>query len=428
MPRLARRYGGGYSKARMTGKTDISKDLAFLSGRRSEMTERLRAWCRINTGSANLEGLAAMNAALAEAFAVLGADVSAMPSRPQSLVTAKGDVVERRLGDCLRIVKRPQAPVRVLLAGHMDTVFAADHPFQSDQLIDADTMNAPGGADMKGGILIMLYALMAVERSRFAERVGYEIIINADEEIGSPGSAAILHEAAMRAQFACVYEPAMADGTLAGARKGSGNFSAVFSGKAAHAGRDHAAGRNAVIAAAKFATAVDALSGVREGVTVNVAKIDGGGPNNVVPDNAVVRFNARVEKAGDADWCMGEFRNLLAAVNAREGYSAHLHGSFGRPPKPMTPELEAFFRALKDCGVELGLDIGWKATGGVCDGNNIAAAGIPVIDTLGARGGDIHSSNEFVKLDSLEERAKLSALLLLRIAAGDIPNPGKKLQ
>jgi glutamate carboxypeptidase len=115
-------------------------------------------------------------------------------------------------------------------------------------------------------------------------------------------------------------------------------------------------------------------------------------------------------------------------VNAREGYRAHLHGDFGRPPKPMTPELEAFFRALKDCGVELGLDIGWKATGGVCDGNNIAAAGIPVIDTLGARGGDIHSSNEFVKLDSLEERARLSALLLLRVAAGDIPNPGARLQ
>ena len=412
----------------MTGKTDISKDLAFLGGKRPEMTARLRDWCRINTGSANLEGLAAMHGVLAEAFAALGADVETVSSRPQSLVTAKGEIVERQLGDCLRIVKRPQAPVRVLLAGHMDTVFAADHPFQSDKMIDADTMNAPGGADMKGGILVMLYALMAVERSRFAERIGYEIILNADEEIGSPGSAAILHEAATRAQFACVYEPAMPDGKLAGARKGSGNFSAVFTGKAAHAGRDHAAGRNAVIAAARFAAAIDAMSGRRDGLTVNVARIDGGGPNNVVPDNAVVRFNVRVEKAGDADWFMGESAGLLDAVNAREGFGAHLHGSFGRPPKPMTPELDAFFRALKDCGVELGLDIGWKATGGVCDGNNIAAAGIPVIDTLGARGGDIHSSNEFVKLDSLEERAKLSALLLLRVAAGDIPNPGKKLQ
>lgn len=412
----------------MTGKTDISRDLAFLDGKRREMTVRLREWCRINTGSANLEGLAAMHGALADAFAALGAEIETVPSQAQALVTAKGEVVERQLGDCLRIVKRPQAPVRVLLVGHMDTVFAADHPFQSDRLIDGNTLNAPGGADMKGGILVMLYALMAVERSRFAERIGYEVILNADEEIGSPGSAGLLHEAAQRAQFACVYEPAMADGTLAGARKGSGNFSAIFMGRAAHAGRDHASGRNAVVAAAHFMTAIDALSGKREGLTVNVAKLDGGGPNNVVPDNAVARFNVRVEKAEDADWFMNEARSLIAAVNAREGFGAQLHGSFARPPKPMTPELEAFFRALKECGVELGLDIGWKATGGVCDGNNIAAAGVPVIDTLGARGGDIHSINEFVKLDSLEERAKLSALLLLRVAAGDIPNPGAKLQ
>lgn len=412
----------------MAGKTDISRDLAFLSGKRKEMADRLRAWCAINTGSANLEGLAAMHGMLAEAFSSLGAEVETVPSAPQSLVTAAGETVQRQLGDCLRIVKRPQAPVRVLLTGHMDTVFAADHAFQADRMIDADTMNAPGGADMKGGILVMLYALTAVERSRFADRIGYEVIINADEEIGSPGSAAILAEAARRAQFACVYEPAMADGTLAGARKGSGNFSAVFSGRAAHAGRDHASGRNAVVAAAQFMTAIDSLSAKRAGLTVNVAKMDGGGPNNVVPDKAVVRFNARVEKAEDADWFMSEAKKLIAAANAREGFGAHLHGSFARPPKPMTPQLEAFFKALRDCGVELGLDIGWKATGGVCDGNNIAAAGIPVIDTLGARGGDIHSSSEFVKLDSLEERAKLSALLLLRVAAGDIPNPGAKLQ
>ncbi len=412
----------------MAGKTDISKDLAFLDGKRGEMSARLREWCAINTGTANLEGLAVMHGVLADAFGALGAEIETAPSSPQSLIMANGEIVARQLGDCLRIVKRPQAPVRVLLAGHMDTVFPADHAFQTGRMIDSDTMNAPGGADMKGGILVMLYALMAVERSALADRIGFEIILNADEEIGSPGSAELLHEAAKRAQFAMVYEPAMADGTLAGARKGSGNFSAVFSGRAAHAGRDHASGRNAVVAAARFMADLDDLSGKRDGLTVNVAKLDGGGPNNVVPDKAVARFNVRVETADDADWFLDEARKLIAAVNAREGHGAHLHGSFGRPPKPMTPALEAFFRALKDCGVELGLDIGWKATGGVCDGNNIAAAGVPVIDTLGARGGDIHSANEFVKLDSLEERAKLSALLLLRVAAGDIPNPGAKLQ
>jgi glutamate carboxypeptidase len=410
----------------MATKTDLSAELGFLDGKRAEMSRRLAEWCAINTFSYNLDGLKEMRAALLEGFAPLGGEAEIVPADRQSAVTAKGEVAEREISASLRIMKRPQAPVRVLLAGHMDTVFPADHAFQSGRLLDADTYNAPGAADMKGGLLVMLYALQAVERSRFAEKIGFEVIINADEEIGSPGSARLLAEAAGRAQFACVYEPALADGTLAGARKGSGNFSAVFRGRSAHAGRDPHLGRNAVVAASEFVTRVSALAGRREGLAVNVAKMEGGGPNNVVPDLAVVRFNARPDRAEDARWFEDETRAILLEIGAREGFSACLHGGFNRPPKPMTPELDAFFRALRELGAELGLNVSWKATGGVCDGNNIAAAGLPVVDTLGARGANIHSADEIVKLDSLEERAKLSALLLMRVAAGDIANPGLK--
>jgi glutamate carboxypeptidase len=410
----------------MTLKANPLAALGYLDGRRSEMTERLLAWCAINSGSHNLEGLSRLRAEIAAAFAELGAEVDTVPARPQTLVAADGTTSARAIGDCLRIVRRPQAPVRVLLAGHMDTVFPADHAFQSCRFIDADTLNGPGAADMKGGILAMLYALKTIEASPLAERIGYEVILNADEEIGSPGSAALLADAASRAQFACVYEPALADGTLAGARKGSGNFSLAIKGRSAHAGRNPEQGRNAVIAAAKIAAALDALNGAKPGLTVNVAKLDGGSPNNVVPENAVLRFNARVDRAEDADWFMARAEGLVAETNAAEGYHAHLHGGFARPPKPMTPQIEAFFSAVKAIGAELGLSIRWQATGGVCDGNNIAACGVPVVDTLGVRGGNIHSADEFVKLDSLEERARLSALLLLRVAAGDIPNPGLK--
>lgn len=410
----------------MAGHKDPLAALGYLDGRRAEMTERLLAWCAINSGSQNLEGLARLRGDIASAFQELGAEIEVVPARPQMLVAADGAVSQRALGDCLRIVRRPQAPVRVLLAGHMDTVFSADHTFQACRMIDADTLNGPGAADMKGGILAMLYALKAVEASPLAERIGYEVILNADEEIGSPGSSGLLADAAGRAQFACVFEPALADGTLAGARKGSGNFSLAVKGKSAHAGRNPGDGRNAIVATAKIAAALDALNGARPGLTVNVAKIDGGSPNNVVPENAVLRFNARVDLAEDADWFMARAGALVAEINAADGYQAHLHGGFARPPKPMTPQIEAFFLAVRAIGAELGLSIRWQATGGVCDGNNIAACGVPVVDTLGVRGGNIHSADEFVKLDSLEERAKLSALLLLRVAAGDIPNPGAK--
>lgn len=409
----------------MTAPYNYKADLAYLDDARTPMTAILRDWCAINSGSSNLDGLKAMHGALAEAFSELGAEVETVPSHPHPIVTREGETVEQPVGDMLRLVKRPQAPVRVLLTGHMDTVFGADHPFQSEKFLDDDTLNAPGAADMKGGLLVMLNALKAIENSSLADRIGYEVLINADEEIGSIGSAHMLTEAAKRAQFACVYEPALADGTLAGARKGSGNFAAVIRGKSAHAGREHHLGKNAIAAAADFISGIDKLSGQREGLTVNVARLDGGGPNNVVPDLAVVRFNVRLEQPEDSDWLLQKANALIAEIDARDGYSAKLEGGFTRPPKPMTPQLNAFFLALRAAGEDLGINIDWKPTGGCCDGNNIAAAGIPVIDTLGVRGANIHSAQEICKLDSLVERAKLSALLLLKIAAGEIPNPGE---
>jgi glutamate carboxypeptidase len=408
----------------MTDNHNFSSSLAYLDDKRPEMTERLRDWCAVNSGSGNLAGLKVMHARLAEAFGELGVEIETVSSAPHEIVTADGEKQEKQIGDMLRLVKRPHAPVRVLLAGHMDTVFAADHPFQGEVFLDDDTLNAPGAADMKGGLLVMLYALKAIEQSALADRIGFEVLINADEEIGSHGSAHMLTEAAKRAQFACVYEPALADGTLAGARKGSGNFAAIFNGKSAHAGREHHLGRNALVAAAEFITAIDKLTGARDGLTVNVGRVDGGGPVNVVPDLAVVRFNVRLEQPEDARWFADQISSIITAIDAREGYGAELTGGFTRPPKPMTPPLLAFFNALKLAGEELGLVIDWKPTGGCCDGNNIAAAGIPVIDTLGVRGANIHSAQEYAKLDSLVERAKLSALLLLKIASGDIPNPG----
>ena len=96
----------------------------------------------------------------------------------------------------------------------------------------------------------------------------------------------------------------------------------------------------------------------------------------------------------------------------------HVHGGFARPPKPLDPKAEALFNLVKRCGADLGQDISWRATGGVCDGNNIAACGVPVVDTMGVRGGAIHSSDEYLIVESLAERAQLSALTILRLASG----------
>ena len=279
-------------------------------------------------------------------------------------------------------------------------------------------MNGPGVADMKGGIAVMLAALEAIERSGAASSIGYEVVINSDEEVGSPGSAPLLAQAALGKRAAFTYEPsALPDGTLAGARPGSGNFSIRIEGKSAHAGRNPEDGRNAIVAAADLTLRLAKARGPR--LTVNPARIEGGSPNNVVPDLAVLRVNMRPFTPEDEQRAQAQLDAAVAMVSAEHGVRIHVHGGFGRPPKPLDAKAEKLFELVKNCGADLGQKIGWQPTGGVCDGNNIAACGVPVVDTMGVRGGAIHSADEYLIVDSLTERAQLSALAILRLGSGE---------
>ena len=244
-------------------------------------------------------------------------------------------------------------------------------------------------------------------------------MINSDEEVGSPGSAALIAEAARGKKAALTYEPsALPDGTLAGARPGSGNFSIFFGGRSAHAGRNPEEGRNALLAAADLALRLAALR--KAGLKVNPAKIDGGGPNNVVPDKAVLRVNLRPQTPAGPGAGAGGARRGGRGGRRRSTMSAiHVHGGFARAPKPIDPQAQKLFELVRRSGADLGQDISWRDTGGVCDGNNIAACGVPVVDTMGARGGAIHSDQEYLIVESLVERAQLSALTILRLAQGE---------
>jgi glutamate carboxypeptidase len=300
----------------------------------------------------------------------------------------------------------------------MDTVYGADHPFQRLEWLGAKVLRGPGVADMKGGLAILLAALRAVETSATAARFGYEVVINSDEEVGSPGSAPLLSQAARGKNAALTYEPsALPDGTLAGARPGSGNFSLQVKGRSAHAGRDPENGRNALVAAADLALRLSRAR--RPGLSVNPAKIDGGGPNNVVPDHAILRVNIRPRTPEDQAEAQALLDAAIAAVASEHDVQINAHGGWGRPPKPLDARAEALFGLVKRCGADLGQPIAWRDTGGVCDGNNIAACGVPVVDTMGARGGAIHSPDEYLIVESLAERAQLSALTIVRLASGE---------
>ena len=375
----------------------------------------VEAWAAINSGSRNLVGLGDVAALVSDTLAGLPGDVNFHEPDPVEAVDASGRTYAIEHGRNLHLVVRPEAPVQLLLTGHMDTVFGVDHAFQSLTWLEDGVLGGPGVADMKGGIAVMLAALGAFEDSPLAARLGYEVVLNSDEEVGSPGSAALIANAARGKRAALTYEPAaLPDGTLAGARPGSGNFSFVIAGRSAHAGRNPDEGRNAVIAAADLALRLAAGKGPR--LSVNVAKVDGGGPNNVVPDSAVLRVNLRPASLEDQVRAQALIDAAVKQVSAEHEVVIHAHGSFARPPKPMTPEAEQLFGLVKQAGADLGQPISWKPTGGVCDGTNIAACGVPVIDTMGVRGGKIHSMEEYLIVESLAERAALSALTLLRLA------------
>lgn len=383
------------------------------------MLEQVQAWSAINTGTANLEGLARQAELLAEAFAALPGEVELIDPAPVTAIDAAGREYEKPHGRHLVLRVRPRANRRILLTGHMDTVFAADHPFQDQKWLDGETLNGPGVADMKGGIAVMLHALRAAEESGALQGLGYDVLINSDEETGSLASAGLIAKLAQGKLAALTYEPAaLPDGTLAHARGGTGNYSITIAGKSAHAGRNPHEGRNAIVAAADLILRLKQLES--GDCTVNPARLEGGAANNVVPDHAVLRFNIRPKSNEAMESFERALGDLLDSVARAHEVAIHRHGGVTRPPKPVDARAQTLFDLVKACGAELGQAIRWQSTGGVCDGNNIAACGVPVVDTMGVRGGAIHSPQEFLIVPSLAERAALSALVITRLANGEL--------
>jgi glutamate carboxypeptidase len=381
------------------------------------MLDQVLAWAAINSGSRNLGGLERMADLLVEAFAALPGLLRLENPAPVQAVDTAGRAVALEHGRHLHLTVRPTAPVQLLLTGHMDTVFALDHTFQHTRWLDDGALNGPGVADMKGGLAVMLAALKSIEASPAGDRIGYEVVINSDEEVGSLSSAELLARTAQGKRAALTYEPAaLPDGTLAGARPGSGNFAFVVRGRSAHAGRNPEEGRNALTAAADLALRLEALK--RDGLSVNPSRIEGGSPSNVVPDIAILRVNLRPRTPEIEAEAKQAIAGAIAAVAAERDVTVEAEGGFGRPPKPLTREAEVLFKLVRQAGADLGQQIGWQPSGGVCDGNNIAACGVPVVDTMGVRGGKIHSADEYLIADSMAERAALSALTILRLAEG----------
>lgn len=370
-----------------------------------KMIDRIIAWSSIPSGSNFPDGLEIMKKTLIEAFSSLQAKLEEIP-------------LENNSGYALLFTKRPQAPVTILLGGHYDTVYG--NKIVSPHWTDNKILTGSGVADMKGGLALMLSALEIFESSPHADRLGWQILINPDEETGSSGSAPLWEELAQMHRYGLLFEPSYPDGAWVDERKGSINLRIYVQGRPAHAGRDFSQGRSAIVAIAHLITEIENLNSLFEGISVNVGTLEGGSAINIVADKAGCSVNIRSYEQIHIELATAKIQEMVAKASQKEGIHVKMDIGSERPVKRMDAALEKLYALLKICAEELNLVYQTRASGGCCDGNNLAAAGLPVIDTLGVVGGKIHTPEEYLDVSSLVSRLQCALLLMLKISENDI--------
>lgn len=399
---------------------DDPATIDWIETQKEIMLARVIDWAEINSHSLNLNGLEVMYASLERDFSILQCQTKKIPLSPMTTISPQGQPTSLSLGSCLLLTKRPEAQIQLFFGGHMDTVYPVDSAFQNTEMIDANTLRGPGVTDMKGGLAVMLTALEAFEKSPHAEKVGYRILINSEEEIGSPGSTPYFEEMAEGCQAAFLFEPAFPDRTLASARKGSANYTILVNGQSAHAGRDFFSGKSAVATLSELLVDIHLLNHPEKETTLNLGYVYGGGPVNIVPDLAICRLNVRTATEEDMTTTERQLDDMIQTLARKHSVKCRLVCESKRPPKLFDEKTEKLFKGLKTCAQELGQTLKWHPTGGACDGNTIATMGIPTIDTCGVVGGHIHTPDEFLTVDSLVEKSKWVAHALTKIAKGQL--------
>jgi glutamate carboxypeptidase len=401
----------------------IPPSIAALPARTAELGALLERWANINSGSGHAAGLARMADTLRADFS------HAFPAATIEEINTDAPGFNPSGSRALRIRLRPAAPTQIFLCGHYDTVYEADDAFQVCRWLDATTLNGPGVADMKGGLVTILAALQAFEATPHAASVGWEVLLTPDEETGSHGTAHLFRGAARDHQFGFVFEPGRPNGNIIHSRKGTGGLVATCHGRAAHAAKVPNDGRSAILALAEFLLDAAKIPSEMPDVMVNVGNIRGGtAATNVVPHFAESEIDIRITKIADSEPLLARFQALADRINTRDGIKLTLKGGFNRPPKECLPAEEAVFpewqRAARDVGVP---EFTWVHGGGGSDGNFLTAGGLPNLDGIGPIGDNLHSDREFCRVETIAPRAQIVALFLHRVAAGEIKLGAPKL-
>ena len=326
------------------------------------------------------------------------------------------DVVERRLGRHAELIDSDAGPhvhtrfgpsSKVLIVGHHDTVFPLGALVARPFSVNNGKATGPGVFDMKAGIVLAIHALSLLD-----DLDGVELLITADEEVGSKASRALIEERALVCGAVLVMEPSADGGALKIARKGTGTFEVTVHGRAAHAGLEPEKGINSLVAAAQLITRIATFGDPEKGTTVTPTVAVAGTADNVVPAMTKVRVDARVNAAGEKE----RVEHLMATLSSDvPGAGVEVAGGLDRPPMQESAST-SLFAIAQSAAAAAGLPaVTGVAVGGGSDGNFTAACGVPTLDGLGAVGGGAHADHEFVLVDTMIDRARLLAAIVGRL-------------
>jgi glutamate carboxypeptidase len=373
--------------------------LETTTAQQAAMLETLQALVARESPSTHKAYLDPLADYLAERFRAIGGDVTRL-SNPER-------------GDHLKVTfaaeDGAEALDPILILCHFDTVWPVGTVETRPFRVEAENAYGPGIYDMKGGVVIVEYALRALQTLGIPCRRPMVLVLNADEEIGTGTSQAAIEDAARSAAYTLVLEPAMADGALKTARKGVGGFTLEVKGRASHAGAEPEAGVSAIEELARQILKLHQMTDMDRGTTVNVGVVAGGTRSNVVAASARAEIDTRAWTMEDADALEAEILSL-EPVNPETDLT--IAGGFERPPMERTPGTVALFQTAQAIGRRMGLTLAEGASGGGSDGNFTSALGVPTLDGLGVEGGGAHSVDEYIQVASLPERAALLAGLL----------------
>lgn len=318
------------------------------------------------------------------------------------------------LGDSLVARWTGGGTARLLLLGHLDTVYPRDWPAEHPFSIEGDVAHGPGTADMKAGVLAGFYALETLHAAGFDRFAEIAFVLNSDEEIGSPSSKALIEREAQGRDAVLVLEAGRENGDIVSARKGLAGFDLYVQGRSAHAGVEPHKGRSAILELAHQIVALQALNSTIPSATVNVGVVEGGIRPNVVPADASAQIDVRAFDRRSLD-------AIIAAVHACADQTTvadttvRLEGGITHLPMEKTAATARLVGWCQEAARDAGFEVRDAATGGGSDGNTTAAIGVPTLDGLGPVGGLDHSPREYVAIPSIAPRTAMLAGLIERL-------------